>query len=602
MKITNLTYILFLLSLLVSQTGFGQTDTTITQEVEVIKAYKPTISDANKINDMPVIRESEHQKPVFNYSIFSQPVFNSFLVNPIKAAATAPKPKEEPGFGLMRAGLGNYNKPYGELFFNSQYSKNTVFGIHARHLSSHGKLRLDGGDRVKAPFAENDAEMFIKYMARKSVLSVNLDFKRNGFNYYGYPNDSIPSFLKEEDQNVTYQGKHQAFTQGGLQIQMKNYATGKSEAGYDFDFRYHYFGTKTGQKEHFGEFMSDVRKPLDFATGLLKAGVTYSRAENIFNTNLNANGIRQNTWLTVQPGILLGGDVANIKIGFKAWFVMDKDTNAVGKLAPDIRVNFVPAKEVISIFAGLDGNYHHNHYSAIAWENPFSDPEHDIRNHMEKFRFYGGFDGKFAPGTNFKISAEYAMNKNKPSYYLYQYIYPWSGSIAAPDPSIIENDFKVLYDDLDILGFNLEIFHHSSEKLNLLFSGNYYVYNPGEQTEAWNLPDWDGKISLGYTLTERLKVDANVLVTGTRKALILETTEPVMAQGDYEYISGLTHALHKSYTLNPVFDMNLGANYSITQRFTVFAMLHNFGFQKYQKWFGYPVQSFNFLGGISYSF
>ena len=29
----------------------AQRDTTLTQEVEVVKAYNPTIADANKIND-----------------------------------------------------------------------------------------------------------------------------------------------------------------------------------------------------------------------------------------------------------------------------------------------------------------------------------------------------------------------------------------------------------------------------------------------------------------------------------------------------------------------------------------------------------------------
>jgi hypothetical protein len=48
--------------------------------------------------------------------------------------------------------------------------------------------------------------------------------------------------------------------------------------------------------------------------------------------------------------------------------------------------------------------------------------------------------------------------------------------------------------------------------------------------------------------------------------------------------------------------MNVRGNYKITEKFSLFAQLNNFGFQKYQRWFGYPVQSFNFLAGASYSF
>jgi hypothetical protein len=51
-----------------------------------------------------------------------------------------------------------------------------------------------------------------------------------------------------------------------------------------------------------------------------------------------------------------------------------------------------------------------------------------------------------------------------------------------------------------------------------------------------------------------------------------------------------------------VIDMNARGIYDITGKLSAFAQLHNFGFQKYERWLGYPVQSFNFLGGISFSF
>ena len=70
-------YILLLFLLGSATIVFAQRDTTLTQEVEVVKAYKPSISDANKINDMPKMDEEQPQKPTFNYSIFSQPVYNT---------------------------------------------------------------------------------------------------------------------------------------------------------------------------------------------------------------------------------------------------------------------------------------------------------------------------------------------------------------------------------------------------------------------------------------------------------------------------------------------------------------------------------------------
>jgi hypothetical protein len=67
--------------------------------------------DAQKINDIPVIKDVEHKKPNFDYSIFSQPVFSTFSVTNLQAATIMGKPKEEVGFGLLRLGPATTTNP-----------------------------------------------------------------------------------------------------------------------------------------------------------------------------------------------------------------------------------------------------------------------------------------------------------------------------------------------------------------------------------------------------------------------------------------------------------------------------------------------------------
>ncbi len=604
MMIKNIRYSLLFLFVGAVSVANAQRDTSLTQEVEVVKAYNPTISDANKINDMPKIDEEEHQKPTFNYSIFSQPIYSTFSVNELKAATISNPPKENPGLGLVRAGLGNYNKPYAEVFFNSQNTKNTIFGLHGKHLSSHSKIKLKGGDKVKAPFSENEAEMFIKHLFRESILSVNADFTHNGFNYYGYPVDSIPSILKEEDQEINYQGQRQTFSKGGFNINLKSENNNRKDFTFDFNFLYDYFGTKTDQREHFGEFSADINKPLNTGAAILDAGITFVKADNVFNRHLDTLATSQQIWYTLKPAYYLGGEMANLRVGFNTWIVQDNNADLVAKIAPNVRLNFAPVKEIINIFAGVDGDYVNNHYSKIAYENPFVDPEHDVINSFKKLHFYGGFDGKFAAKTNFKISVDYSMIDDQPLYYLFEYVYPATTTYGTPDPSIIDNDFKIMYDDMDLLKFNVEVFHTASEKLDLLLTGNYYVYKMDEQEEAWNLPDWDAKLSLGYKISDRLSISSDIYATGSRTALIIESKNfenPTPTPTLTYRLSSVPLTL-KSYNLNTIIDMNFNANYKITQDFSVFGQLNNFGFQKYEKWFGYPVQSFNFMAGLSYAF
>jgi hypothetical protein len=121
---------------------------------------------------------------------------------------------------------------------------------------------------------------------------------------------------------------------------------------------------------------------------------------------------------------------------------------------------------------------------------------------------------------------------------------------------------------------------------------NYYSYKLDEQTEAWNMPAWDANLSIGYKVNEQLSLSADIFLIGQRKALIIEEASLFSSSGP----------VYKSNNLDTAFDLNVKGNYQITSKFSVFAQLNNFGFQKYQKWFGYPVQSFNFLAGVSYAF
>ena len=592
----------------------GQKD-TLRREVEVVKAFTPTAIDAEKILENPVIKADETRKPDFSYSIDSKPVFSVLSVKTMQAATVVGKPAEEPGYGLVRAGVGNYNKPYGELFFNNTKNKNSIFGIHAMHLSSHSKLTLANGDRVKAPFSDNEAELFLKHMFRKSTLSVNLGVDHSGFRYYGYPgnapSDSIPAFIELPDQDYGFQGAKQTFTRGGIHLSLKNiYATRKDPSA-GFDFAYYRFGVKTGQREDFARFSMDFNRPHEGFSLLLNAGFEYSGVSQVYssqlemlpidgivkllpdtlkNTFLHGLTSRKQTWLFFKPAIYIGNETINLKAGFKSWIVGGKVDKAAFKIAPDVRFNFSPVKEIINVFAGVDGEYYHNHYSAIAEINPFVDPELSVRNYLEKYRVFGGFDGKLSTRTNFKIQVDYSASDDHPFYYLQGFKLPAEGPL--PGPQYVDNTFKVLYDDLKTTRFNGEITHYAGDKLNLLFSANVYKYTLTIEKKPWNMPSFDATVSLNYAVNDRFNVSADLYAIGNRTGLVKQ----------YDIPLGVLSPEIREYPLTTAFDINLRGNYAITRKLAVFAQLNNFGLQKYERWLGYPVQSFNGLAGISYSF
>lgn len=126
--------------------------------------------------------------------------------------------------------------------------------------------------------------------------------------------------------------------------------------------------------------------------------------------------------------------------------------------------------------------------------------------------------------TNFKLGFDYSLIDDQPLYYLHEYTLP--DPMINPNPQIINNDFAFLYDDLSLFKFNLEVFHRSSDKLDLMVTGNYYFYNLEEQEEAWNMPDLDANLSVGYKITEQLNVTADFYLIGMRSADIFKNLLP----------------------------------------------------------------------------
>jgi hypothetical protein len=129
------------------------------------------------------------------------------------------------------------------------------------------------------------------------------------------------------------------------------------------------------------------------------------------------------------------------------------------------------------------------------------------------------------------------------------------------------------------------------------------------EEKAWNLPQFDAVLSLNYAVNERFTVETDIYVIGKREGLMVQLDNSQSSNITWDQIgllfssSSLPYTgVEKNYVMDTAFDLNLSGKYEISRKLSVFAQLNNFGFRKYEKWLGYPVQSFNVLGGISYSF
>lgn len=568
----------------------AQRDTTkLKQEVEVTKAYQPTINDALKINDIPKIKTEPSETPTFDYSIFSKPIFSTFDVKPVEAAKMVGEPTPEMGLGLLKLGLGNYQTPYGELFFNAKPGKKSNFGMHFRHLSSAGKVKLLNDDKVEAPESENTAEIFGKHFFRKSTLSGNLAYDRRAFDYYGYAGDILSD--AEKQQIIPFWQKMQYFSKGTADIHLKSETLAAYDLNYDFGINYQLMKSKTGQTENQFVLSGDVKKKFGNTFGLLNASLTYYTVDSIQKNSSTGYGKKNQIMLRANPSVRWETDNSSLQVGLNSTLFLDNDASADFFVYPKVKAEWSPVKRVLTLFAGVDSYLQHNTYSGIAAENRFVNPYHDVKNTLNEYVLSGGFKGKLSSKTNYVAEVNYSVVKDQHFYVIRSR--DLGNTIGLP--ITLNNTFDYIYDDVNLLKLSGEVLHSVSDEFSIHLLANYYSYDLQEQEKAWQMPVFDFTFSGIYRPTEQLKFNVNIFVEGKQTALLLNNKQSEI----YGY--GRSD-IPSTFQMDPIIDLNAGAEYQFSPKLNFFAKLNNFGFQRYEQWLGYTNKSFNWLAGISYSF
>jgi len=144
--------------------------------------YRPTVIDANKINENPVINDSPKKIPVKGYGLNSKKIdtgFEAELLNPAKMEG---EPLTKLYNALVKIGMGTYTTPYGEVWYNSLRSKELNYGLRFKHLSSSSTLK----DYGYSGFSDNEISLYGKKFLKEHSLIGNFDYDREVVHFYGY--------------------------------------------------------------------------------------------------------------------------------------------------------------------------------------------------------------------------------------------------------------------------------------------------------------------------------------------------------------------------------------------------------------------------------
>ncbi len=525
------------------------------EEVRVVKPYNPTLSDARKIELLPSMGgEIDFQPPQFEYHLYPKRYASEFRIEPIKAARMVKPPLKKLYKSELLLGMGNYLTPLAELNINQLRSRNGTFGVHVRHHSMNGKIKLENDLKADAGFNENQVEFYGNRFLKNAVFDYTAGASYNSYVHYGV-DPELDTVLDRKD------AVHPYFTaEGGVGLSSMH--SDSSHFNYNGTLEYHYFTHNFNETEHGAKLNFTFNKRLSVIDIAGEAGGAYFGHYPDWDTTL-----ARHTLFWLNPLVAKQAP----EWGFTAGF------NTYGEVRNgDFRIHFYPrasfqfhiVKEVIVPYFGVDGYLESNNYKSTVEENPYVVPTLSVRPTNHKLIAYAGVKGRITDAFIWNVKGSYSIIDD-------QYFF------VNDTTNFLKNQFTVVYDDITLTTLHGEITVRPSDAWKIFLKGNYYHYTLVREEHPWNKPGFDISLQARYNMSDKILINMGIYTVGKRY---------------YEDFTDLAEE-----TLPLMVDGNLGIEYRYSKLLSFWVRFNNVAAQKYYLYAQYPSYRFRAMLGLTYA-
>jgi hypothetical protein len=580
----NIKYIVIGVIAFATQFSFAQVkDENIGSEVvNIVKPYTPTISDAFKVKETPVIEDEDNtQKETITYNIFSFPVASTFTPAKGRAADVDKAEKVKLYNNYATLGFGNYPTINAELFITENLSRNTYIGGMLRHLSSQGGIK----DAVLDDYYYN-TDLDITYGSRERDMSWNIDLgaKNKVYNWYGLPIKNIfydQPTLEGMDATQTYNTvslggklhfKKSAFS--GVSMLFKRFSDAFGSGENRFFIKPSFNVDTFGQK-----IKADVI--VDYVGGSFEKDFTNTSKIDYSNVIFGA-----------KPSFLYQKDDLSVQIGAGVFYTTAK-MNGVSDsklfVYPNIKASYKVVGDILVAYAGAEGGLNQNSYADLVDQNTFVSPTLSITPTDNKYDVYVGMKGKLANTVAFNMRGSFNNEDYKALFVSNEYVLGNTNTEGYTHG----NSFNVVYDNVKTISFFGELKADFSKSVTFGINGTYNNYTTDVQAEAWNLPQLKVGTTLDFDIAPKWYAGTNIFFVGERKDVITVQDDLLINPGTFT---------QQEITLDSYFDLNAHIGYKYNARLTAFLKGNNLANQQYNRWANFPVQGIQIMLGANYKF
>ena len=568
-------YILILIFLMISGSVFSQKkkkERITTEEINVVKPFSPTVSEAFKINTEPQIDSIDlGEKKEISYTINSIPVASTFTPAKGKAKSLKREPKERFYNNYVSLGYGNYKTPIIEIFAHSNSSNYNDFGGFFNYHSSGGGI---DGIVLNDDFKDLNVDLYYKQSERTFDWKVEGELKYLSNNWYGLSED-----IAYSQAVINSIEERQSYTDLSLsgEIEFFDALIHKGDVSI----------SRFSDKFKSGENHLELNSVIDFPIGqeLMYSEISLELLNGKFENDFFQTEKLNYTYFNIgfSPNFEVLRDNLTLNVGAKFYYsITNNFEGSKFYIYPNVTASYNISEEALIAYAGVVGDLQQNSYKNFVDKNPFVSPTLYIQRTNQQYNAYAGIKGLLNSKVRFNLKAAYISEKDKPLYKLNPSL--TDGSVELDKGYEAANSFQVVYDDVNTIYFNGEIIFDLFKEFK--FGGNldFNSYSLKNEDQAWNLPLLKATLLAKYT-RKKWSAGADLFFSTDRKdelSIIPDTN------------TRITNAAY--------FDINLNGVYTIDDKFDIFINVNNLLSANYQVYTNYKVQGLQFFGGVKYKF
>ncbi len=524
------------------------------KEYVIIKDYKPVLGESLKISETPEGDTSSSVPPVMDYSVRSRKASTEFEASAIKAVKIKDEQLTKLYRSYARLGLGNYTTYLGDLYVNALRSKQGSLGLALNHHSGNPGF----SDAGPAGFSKNHAGVYGKYFLDNSTFTGDINYDRDVVHYYGYDSDTV---INKDDIK-------QRFSTFGMKFGIGSNYLNRNHLDYSAQLAYSGLSDLYDANEN--DFLVAGKLGKIISGYYFNAGLSfnYFKKTRAKDEILTLSNELSRSIVSFTPEMIINKERMELSLGFD--FTINKDSESKMYLFPKINITLPIAEKVLYVFAGVNGGIVKNSYQTITNDNPFVTASIQPFNTKNRIELKGGIHGNFSQRINFMAMLKYSTMDDM---------------LLYVNDLVNFNMFNVQYYDGKVLDIHAEVGYTVNEKFSANLKFDQYSYNMAQGQKAWHRPGSEIGLTASYNIWDKILIKAGLF-----------------SYGKYYAKQMIDNVSYTSVKVNGYADINLGIEYRYSKILSLFVNLNNLGFSKYYRWYNYPSEKFNVLGGLKVSF